>query len=229
MFGIDWVDLLAVGWFALLAVGYQQITQHTSLYDRSITGAVQKHRISWMRAMINRDNRSGDAILHGTLSQGNAFFASTCAIAIGGLAAIIGSGDKADAFLQRLPWVATASPLLWEIKVLLLISVFVYAFFKFAWAFRLTHYAAIMIGAIPNPGEADPRFLDQHAINTARISGLAAEHSNGGLRSFYYAAAVLTWFFNPILFIIATTWVGLILIRRDFFSRSKRILAGELN
>lgn len=228
MDGIEWIDLVAAGWFGVITLGYQLITKRTALYERSISGAIQGHRVRWMRAMILRDNRSSDAILHGTLSQGNAFFASTCAIAIGGLAAIVGSGDKADAFLQRMPWMAAASPLLWELKVVLLISVFVYGFFKFAWAFRLTHYAAIMIGVFPDRGTVSPETLEGHALATAKISGLAADHSNGGLRSFYYAAAVLTWFFSPVLFIAATTWVILILIRRDFFSRSRRILAGEL-
>lgn len=228
MAGFDWLDIAAFGWFLIVMIGYQRVTQFPALYARSITGATQRHRVAWMKAMLARDNRSSDAILLGTLSQGNAFFASTCAIAIGGLAAIVGSGEKADAFLQRLPYAATASPLLWEIKVVLLISVFVYAFFKFAWAFRLTHYTAIMIGAIPQPsGELDP-VMDRQALSAAHISGLAAEHSNGGLRAFYHAAAVLTWFFNPVLFMLATTWVGLILLRRDFFSRSKRILTGEL-
>ena len=225
---VDWVDAVALGWFILAMGGYQLLIRVPSLYERSLTGATQKHRITWMRVMVTRDNRSSDAILLGTLSQGNAFFASTCAIAIGGLAAIVGSGDKADAFLQRLPLVAKASPMVWEIKVLLLIGVFVYAFFKFAWAFRLTHYTAIVIGAIPQPGDAEPEAMDRLALNAARIGGLAAEHANGGLRAFYYAAAVLTWFFHPVAFIAATTWVGLILIRRDFFSRSKLILAGEL-
>ena len=41
--------------------------------------------------------------------------------------------------------------MLWEVKVLLLIGIFVFAFFKFAWAFRLTHYTAILIGAAPQP------------------------------------------------------------------------------
>jgi uncharacterized membrane protein len=225
--GFDWLDVAALCWFVIVMIGYQRVTRIPALYERSISGATQKHRIAWMRAMLHRDNRSSDAILLGTLSQGNAFFASTCAIAIGGLAAIVGSGEKADAFLQRLPYAAQASPLLWEIKVILLISVFVYAFFKFAWAFRLTHYTAIMIGAIANPGEATDEVMDRQALNAAHISGLAAEHANGGLRAFYHAAAVLTWFFNPILFMIATSWVGLILLRRDFFSRSKRILAGD--
>lgn len=225
---IEWIDIVALIWFIGVMGGYQLVGHVPSLYDRSLTGATQRHRVAWMRAMLTRDNRSSDAILLGTLSQGNAFFASTCAIAIGGLAAIVGSGDKADAFLQRLPFVARASPLLWEIKVLLLIGVFVYAFFKFAWAFRLTHYTAIVIGAIPQPDHMDLASMEGHALNAARISGLAAEHANGGLRAFYYAAAVLTWFFHPLVFIAATAWVGLILIRRDYFSRSKRILAGEL-
>ena len=111
--------------------------------------------------------------------------------------------------------------------MLVLISVFVFAFFKFAWAFRLTHYTAIMIGAVPNPTAMPTAAMERHALNAARISGLAADHSNSGLRAFYYAAAVLTWFFHPILFFIATTWVALILIRRDFFSRSLDILAGD--
>jgi uncharacterized membrane protein len=225
MASIAWIDIAALIWFFFVVVAYQGVVMLPSLRARSITGAVQGHRLAWMRSMTGRDNRSVDAILLGTLSQGNAFFASTSAIAIGGLAAIVGSGEKADQFLDRIPYVAKGSPLLWEMKVLLLVSIFVFAFFKFAWAFRLTHYAAIMIGAMPNVGEADPGQLQRHAASTAMLTGLAAEHANSGLRSFYYAAAVMTWFFDPVLFMVATAWVAIILVRRDFFSRSRRLLA----
>ena len=229
---IDTIDLAALAWFIAAAVGYQFATQIPSLYSRSINHAVQRHRVSWMRTLAARDNRNSDALLLGTLSNGNAFFASTSAIAIGGLAAIFGSGDKAEALLSRMPVAAKASPLLLEIKMLLLILIFVYAFFKFAWAFRLTHYTAILIGAMPlpgsaEPGSAEPGALERHAMNTAQLSGLAAEHSNSGLRAFYYAAAAMTWFFSPLAFIAATSAVLVILVRRDFFSRSRRILAGE--
>jgi uncharacterized membrane protein len=224
-FSIDAIDIIALVWFLLVAVGYQLVSARPTLFARSISGAVQRHRLEWMRGLIDRDNRSADAILLGTLSQGNAFFASTSAIAIGGLAAIMGSGDKADAFLARIPWIAKSSPLLWELKVLLLISIFVYAFFKFAWAFRLTHYTAIMIGAMPNPGAAPADATERQARATALISGLAAEHSNSGLRAFYHAAAALTWFFSPIAFMAASTWVAATLIRRDYYSRSRRVLA----
>ena len=98
---IGWLDIAALGWFILVAIGYQLGLRTTALHEASISGAVQRHRIAWMRALLTRENRSGDAILLGTLSQGNAFFASTCAIAIGGLTAIIGSGEKAAAFLDH--------------------------------------------------------------------------------------------------------------------------------
>jgi uncharacterized membrane protein len=36
----------------------------------------------------------------------------------------------------------------------------------------------------------------------------------------------MAWFFHPVAFIAATTWVMAILIRRDFFSRSRKAIAG---
>jgi uncharacterized membrane protein len=220
------LDAVALAWFLIATVGYQTITSRPALLDRSITGAVQHHRRQWMLTMAQRDVRVADAILLGTLSQGNAFFASTTAIAIGGLVTLVGSGEKAHMFLDRLPFVAKSSAILWEIKVVALIAVFVYAFFKFAWAFRLTHYTAIMIGAMPLAGTVDAASMERHAEFTAEINGLAAKHSNNGLRSFYYAMPILVWFFHPLLFIIATTFVIAILVRRDFYSRSRGILAG---
>ena len=66
--------------------------------------------------------------------------------------------------------------------------------------------------------------IEAHAVRTARLIGIAAEHTNSGLRSFYHAIAAIAWFFHPVLFIATTTWVMLILVRRDFFSRSRRII-----
>ena len=44
----------------------------------------------------------------------------------------MGSGEKLQAILGRLPYVATATPLVWEVKQLLIMGLFIYAFFKFA-------------------------------------------------------------------------------------------------
>jgi uncharacterized membrane protein len=166
-------------------------------------------------------------VLLNGLSQGNAFFASTCAIAIGGLTALLGSGDKVQTFLERLPYAQNSAAFVFEVKIMLLIGVFIFAFFKFAWAFRLSHYVGILIGATPTYAADDPD-CDRHAARSARLIGLAADHANSGLRSFYYAFAAMAWFYHPVLFMIASVWVLLILIRRDFFSRSLHILADKL-
>jgi len=220
------LDLVALAYF-LLAIGlYRVIAGARALEARSLIGAVQRQRVRWMLNMAQRDNRMLDAILLGSLGQGNAFFASTTAIAVGGLAATMGSGEKVQAMLGRLPYVAPTTPFIWEAKQLLILSILIYAFFKFAWAFRLSHYGSIMIGAMPNAEAAHSGECTDHAERTARLIGLAGEHSNSGIRSFYHAIAALAWFFHPLLFMLATTWVMLILARRDFFSRSLRLIAG---
>jgi uncharacterized membrane protein len=219
------LDAIAICWFVLAIGGYRILAARVPLERRSIVGAVQKHRIAWMRNMAVRDNRTLDAILLQSLSQGNAFFASTSVIAVGGLAALIGTGDRLRVLFEKLPYVAQAPPSMWEMKIALLMAIFIYAFFKFAWAFRLSHYTAILIGSTPIPQPSNTSECDDHAALTARLLGIAAEHTNNGIRSFYYAIAALAWFIHPLLFMAATAWVLLILIRRDFFSRALRTLA----
>jgi uncharacterized membrane protein len=221
------LDLIAFAWFVATVSIYRLTLRFQRLERHSIVGAVQEHRVSWMKNMALRDPRVLDAVLLGSLSQGNAFFASTAAIGIGGLAAIFGSGDKIQLIIERLPYAQKSSATLYELKLVLLMAVFVYAFFKFAWAFRLSHYVAIMIGSTPPPKPELQLECELHARRTARLIGIAAEHANGGLRAFYYAFAALTWFYHPLLFILSTAAIHIIMIRRDYFSRSRRILNGS--
>ena len=219
-------DVIAFAWFILTVSLYRLMLRIPGLERRSIVGAVQEHRVLWMRNMAQRDPRVLDAVLLGSLSQGNAFFASTAAIGIGGLAALFGSGEKVQLIIERLPYAQKSTATLYELKLVLLMAIFVYAFFKFAWAFRLSHYVAILIGSTPFPKPELIEDCEIHARRTARLIGIAAEHANGGLRAFYYASAALTWFYHPLLFMVSTTGILLIMIRRDHFSRSRRILNG---
>ena len=224
------LDVAALAFYFFAIISYQLITDRLPwMRKRSLIGAMQKQRLLWMHNMSRRDNRNIDILLLGTLGQGNAFFASTTAIAIGGTAALVGSGERTQQLLERLPLVSHSTPVLWECKLLLIMALFIFAFFKFAWAFRLSHYAAIMIGATPILADNNVEVCDAHAERTAGLAGLSAEHANGGLRAFYYAFAALAWFFHPLTFIVATIWVFVILIRRDYFSRSLRLISsGEI-
>ena len=220
------LDLAALVYFGLAVFIYRMIVARRAKTGGGLLGAIQQQRVNWMLNMARREQRMLDAILLGSLSQGNAFFASTSAIAVGGLAATLGSGEKLQAMLAHLPYASPTTPLILEAKQLLIMGIFIYAFFKFAWAFRISHYGSIMIGATPiyDPDRAHSEACARHAERTAGLIGVAAEHTNSGLRSFYHAIAAIAWFFHPVLFMLATTWVILILARRDFFSRTLRLI-----
>jgi uncharacterized membrane protein len=224
------LDTIALLTFLASMLGYRMVSGRAGKASQnSLIGAIQRQRVAWMLNMVRRgEHRTMDVILLTSVGQGNAFFASTTAIAIGGIAALLGSGEKAQVMLERLPLAAKTSAILWECKLLLIMAIFMFAFFKFAWAFRLSHYTQIMIGATPFLVETNEAACDDHAQRTAALAGLSAEHANGGLRAFYYAFAALAWFFHPVALLVATAWVLLILVRRDYFSRSLRLIAGKV-
>jgi uncharacterized membrane protein len=95
-----------------------------------------------MLNMAKREQRKLDAMLLGSPGQGNAFFASTRAIAVGGIAATLGSGDRLQLMLASLPFASPAPAMVLEAKQVFFMGIFMLALFKFAWAFRISHYAA---------------------------------------------------------------------------------------
>jgi uncharacterized membrane protein len=220
------LDALAVGWFCFLTLSFGLLMRLERRASRTLTGAIHEKRIIWMRNMANRENRMMDVVLLQHLSTANTFFASTSVLLLGGLAAMLGSGERVQSVLERLPYVASPGPVLLEVKIVMLMALLIYAFFKFAWAFRLTHYTAIMVGATPlSTAEASAECAD-HVAKVAELAGLSAEHANAGLRTYYFAIAGMTWFLHPVLFIVATTWVTLILLRREYISRSRAAILG---
>ena len=60
------------------------------------------------------------------------------------------------AVLAELPFAVETSPLLCTLRVLLLIVVPVYAFFKFTWAFRRYNCCLVLIGCVPTAPRSSP-------------------------------------------------------------------------
>lgn len=221
------LDLIALLLFFASLIGYGPVSRSGKLANRGIMNAIQKQRFKWIERMAAREMRMMDIQLLAVLSNANTFFASTSVIVIGGMAAGFASGDALKSEFESLPLIVQSSPALWHFKWVLLIGLFIFAFFKFAWAYRLTHYTAIMIGATPEPGDDDPEGRAAHVNQTAELAGIAAEHSNAGLRTYYFGIAAIGWFLHPIALIIATIWVLIILIRREFWSNSFQIISGD--
>ena len=224
MLQLDWPNLLAPGFFILCWAGYSILADGPLGARRSLMSRVHQHRQLWMRRMLLRDNRIGDMQILNILAQSNAFFASTAILIIGGCLAILGSREQAMAVLNEIPGVAGTPPQIWELKVLLLVVVFVFAFFKLTWSLRQFNYVAILIGAAPPPEAAETPSALRYADNAAGVASRAAEHFNKALRTFYFGLAGLSWFIQPYLFMALTALVVVVVYRREFRSHTLLIL-----
>ncbi len=217
------LDYAALVWFLTCWAGLSVFADHSRWHARSTTGLMTSYHRRWMQVMAHRENRIVDTATLGNLLHGVAFFASTSILAIGGLVAMLGAGDMAVQIIRDLPFAAATSRLAWELKALLLIATLIFAFFKFARAFRLCNYCTILIGATPladdNPAEAEAM-----ADRAASMSILASYHYIRGIRAYFFGLAILSWFLHPLLFLASTTWIVLVIYRREFRSRTLEII-----
>jgi uncharacterized membrane protein len=168
-----------------------------------------------------------DAQVTAALQNGTAFFASTSLLAIGGTLAMLRSTDQVLLVVGWLPFSTTPTQGHWEMKILGLTVIFVYAFFKFAWSYRLYNYVAIMVGAAPPRRDRNTRHAKQFAHRTARICADAGRHFNRGQRAFFFALGYLGWFLGPLPFALTTTGVVIVMWRRQFRSESRLAFAHE--
>jgi len=150
-----WVDIAAVGFFVVEWLIYGITLEHTAYGRDSLSARMNGYREVWVRNLLDREARMVDMQIMASLQNGTAFFASTSLIAIGGGLALLRATNDALAVLRELPVDLTPSPALWEIKCVGLILIFIYAFFKFAWSYRLFNYVAILLGAMPPSSQRD--------------------------------------------------------------------------
>src|SRR5229473_3470946 len=221
-----WADIAAVAFFALEWTGYGITLEHTAYGRDSLSARMHIYREVWVRNMLNREARMVDMQIMASLQNGTAFFASTSLIAIGGALALLRSTNDALAVLGALPIDLTPSPALWEIKCVGLILIFIYTFFKFAWAYRLFNYVAILFGAMPPAGQRDTPAAEAHVLRTARLFESAGRHFNRGQRAFFFALGYLGWFIGPVVLMLTTALVLVTMWRRQFTSDALRGVTG---
>jgi uncharacterized membrane protein len=213
------IDLLALVWFLACAVGYTWFAD----YRRAavgLMGATARHRLAWMERMVERENRIDDTTLVGTMSGSVSFFAQTSIFILGGLIAMLGAQDRVREVIAEVPFASPTSSTLWEVKIALLIVIFCFAFFKFTWSLRQFNYLVVLIGAAPLHIRIGARDAVPVAHRAARMSDLAVNHFNVGIRAYYFGLAALAWFVNPWLLMAASAWTVLVLWRREFRSHT---------
>ncbi len=219
-------DAFSLLWFFALWAGYQRYAYVRAKSDPSLMSVMAQFRRDWWTNLIGRELRVIDTSILTTLSNSATFFASTTLFILGGLLAMLGTVDKIVLVVQGLPFHSRLSGQPWELKISLLIGIFVYAFFKFTWALRLFGFSSILVGAAPKV--TDDSQSEVHFIRrSATLSTLAAESFNYGLRAYYFGLAALSWILSTWVFMLVTTWVVLVLYIREFRSPALRALTLE--
>ncbi len=216
---LPWHDWAAFALFLFGWIGYAQFASRRAKVARTLLSSTNHFRRVWMKQVTYRDQRIVDAAVVQNLASSPSFWASTTILVLGGLLAVLGTSEKAE-LVKDLPFAARTSLLVFEVKIVVLLAVFVYAFFRFTWSMRVYSFGAILVGAAPNvelfdSGEADRAEFAERAGN---LMAMAAESFADGLRAYYMAFAVIGWFISPLAFAIGTLAVLGVLYRREFRS-----------
>lgn len=224
----DPLDLAAITVFGLAWASYAIAMEWTRIGRLNLNARMDDVRAEWMRRMLSREVRIVDAQIMAALQNGAAFFASTSLIALGGAFTLLNQTDRMLQIFQDLPFHSIGTKGMLEMKIVGLVGIYGYAFFKFGWSYRLFNYSAILIGAVPIPRSVDAASMDAAIRRAAEMQIDAGHHFHWGLRALFFSVGFFGWFVNAWVFILSTTLVLGVLARRQYHSRARTaLLAAE--
>jgi uncharacterized membrane protein len=226
MLPLTWPDWLALLFLVAVWIGYQWHADYSATARPRLGREMERFLREWIARMVERDNRMVDVNVLRNLTRSSQFFASTTMFILGALVALMGYTEQAASVVEQLPFAEQVSRRLWEIKVLVLLLIFAYAFFKFSWSIRQFGFSSILVGAVRKP-PADASECAAEIDRLALILGFANRNFNQGLRAYYFGVAALCWFLHPALMVVVTLGVIYVLHEREFRSRTLKILAGQ--
>lgn len=222
----SFLDGLALFWLLFIWWGYHNILNFFGQNLKTLNNQLHDIRTAWMLNLMSRPNQIVDASLIGHVLRSTSFFANTTILVLAAVIGIYGAADKAYETITQIPFAVATSQRLFSIKLMLVIVMFAYAFFRFTWSIRQYTYAISFMGAAPlNCDNEEYRQLT--AINISDMLTQAMQSFNAGLRCYYYALATVTWFTGPIEFILCVTCVFCVLVRRQFKSQTRQIITNQ--
>ncbi|MDP2714743.1 DUF599 domain-containing protein [Rheinheimera sp.] len=218
------IDLIAVIWFFGLWIGYTLFAKRRAKVVSCLSFELRRKRNDWMQKMLLRDNKMADVGLISTLERNVTFFASSTLLILAGLLTVMTAADKLSLMLTNLvPW-ASYSESAVQLKLLLLSFIYVFAFFQFTWSLRQYGFCGVLIGAAPDGRGMTSDEQQLYANRAAKVIDQAGHSFNYGLRSIYFSLSALTWFIDPILFMVASVVVMLVMKQREFHSKVLKAL-----
>jgi uncharacterized membrane protein len=184
----------------------------------SVIMSMQRRR--WVANAARRESPL-DAILSANLMGSVSFLASTSVLLVLAIFTAFGNLPALMETLQTIGIRAEYSIGDIELHLIVMLSIFVIAFFAFTLALRQFNHFCIMLGALSHSGGAPAEEID--AI--ARMNTLAAKNFNNGIRAYYFSVPSVAWFVSEwVAILVAVVTVGF-LIHREFFSTAHRLAA----
>ncbi len=220
-------DVVALGFFLVAWVSYNMAVRVGLGRRPGLNHSMDEFRTRWMEEMSRRDVRMVDSSIMASLQNGAAFFTSTSLIAIGGTATMLRATDDMLKIFSEASMGLVADRVLWELKIVGLLIIFGYAFFKFAWAYRLFNFTAILIGATPARSDPDEAARTAMVRRAARMNIAAGSHFTRGQRALFFALAYFGWFLGPYAFMATTLAVMAVMAARQFRSDARRALEDD--
>jgi len=106
-----------------------------------------------------------------------------------------------------------------EVKCLGLILIFIYTFFKFAWAYRLFNYVAILFGAMPPAAQRDTAEAEAMSSGRRDCSRAPAALQSRPARVLF-RARLSRLVRQPLVLFVTTAAVVIVIWRRQFVSNA---------
>ena len=108
-----------------------------------------------------------------------------------------------------------------QVHLVVMLTLFVLAFFAFTLSLRQFNHFCIMLGALEHTEETPPEEID--AI--AQMNAMGAKNFNTGIRAYYFSVSTVAWFVSEWLAIGVCLATILVLAHREFFSTAHRTAA----
>lgn len=216
IFNASPLDWLALALFFAAIVAYSRYADHSG--ERLLNARMREIRARWMRRYLAREDRVLDAILTGHSINSIALFCSATLLIVVALLGVLSSTDMAYRLATQSSFVVRTTVELFQIKLIGLVCVFIYGFYRFTWALLQYNYYLALLGSAPLKAQLTEAMIDRMGDQISVVLNSAVTSFHSGFRTYYYALAWVGWFFHPLLFIAATALVTFVLVYRQIAS-----------
>ena len=216
------LDIFAVLVFALCSVLYEPALRRLGEGRGALNTDMTVIRRRWMQEMSVREVALLDGQLLGHAINSASFFASSNLILIAATAGALFGGDKSLHSIEGLRVLAKTTPVMFQIKLGLVLVALARGLLDFIWAIRQMNYCLAAIGAAPS--WAPKTVLAEYAEAAGGILNPALSAFNAGVRAYYFALAAAVWLLGPLPFLAATLGAMSLLLWRQRRSRASDAL-----